>query len=191
MYRILHVFEGDYLAGFLLITGVALLLMHHRAVLASFPTKLAAPRLRALLPASICAMIILLLYSGWLDLTFSAAWLTSARWLRFPIFFLVLLPYHFAEEIVTGSLSSRGRLQRLALALSLRFVCWSAMAVGVFFLHSGEVLLILLVPYFAVFCVLQRLVTDVVRTQTGSPSSAAIFGAILMTGFCLAIFPVA
>ncbi len=191
LYRILHVFEGDYLAGFLLITGVALLLLHHRAVLASFPYRMVTAQLHALLPAIICAMIILLLYSGWFDLTFSAAWLISARWLRFPFFFLVLFPYHFAEEIVTGRLSSRGRLQRLALALSLRFVCWSAMVVGVFFLHSGEVLLILLVPYLAVFCVLQRMVMDVVRTQTGSPSSAAIFGAILMAGFCLAIFPVA
>ncbi len=191
LYRILHVFEGDYLAAFLLITGVALLLMHHREVLAVLRATLTSVQLRALLLAASCAMIILLLYSGWFDLTFSAAWLTSARWLRFPIFFLVLFPYQLAEEIVIGPLSSRGRLQRLALALSLRFVCWSAMVVGVFFLHSGEILLILLVPYLAIFCVLHRLVMDVVRTQTGSPSSAAIFGAILMAGFCLAIFPVA
>jgi pimeloyl-ACP methyl ester carboxylesterase len=191
LYRILHVFEGDYVAGFLLIAGAALLLMHHRAVRASFPPRMDTAQLRALLPAIICAMIVLLLYSGWFELTFSAAWLTPARWLRFPFFFLVLFPYHIVEEVVTGPLASRARLQRLALALSLRFVCWSAMAAGIFFLHSGEALLILLVPYFAVFCVLQRLVMDVVRAQTGSASSAAIFGAILMAGFCLAIFPVA
>jgi pimeloyl-ACP methyl ester carboxylesterase len=190
-YRILHVFEGDYLAGFLLITGVALALAHHRAVLANFSAKQAFVQLRMLLLACSCALIILLLYSGWFDLTFSATWLTSARWLRFPFFFLALLPYHFAEEIVTGPVFSRGALQRLTLALSLRFVSWSALAAGVFFLHSGEILLILLVPYFAIFCVLQRLAMDVVRTQTGSASSAAIFGAILMAGFCLAIFPVA
>ncbi len=191
LYRILHVFEGDYLAGFLLITGAGLLLMHPRAVLASFPSGMVTAQLCALLPAIICAMIILLLYSGWFDLTFSAAWLTSARWLRFPIFFLAVFPYHFAEEIITGPLALREGVKRLALALSLRFVCWSAMAVGVFFLHSGEILLILLVPYFVVFCVMQRLAMDVVRAQTGSASSAAIFGAILMAGFCLAIFPVA
>jgi cellulose synthase/poly-beta-1,6-N-acetylglucosamine synthase-like glycosyltransferase len=191
LYRILHAFEGDYLAGFLLITGVALLLLHHSDVLAVLRTIPTSVQLRALLPAACCAIIILLLYSGWFDLTFSAAWLTSARWLRFPLFFLAVFPYHLAEETVTGPLSSRGALQRLTLALSFRFVAWSALAAGVFFLHSGEILLILLAPYFAVFCVLQRLGMDVVRTQTGSSSSAAIFGAILMTGFCLAIFPVA
>jgi pimeloyl-ACP methyl ester carboxylesterase len=191
LYRILHVFEGDYLAGFLVITGVGLLLLHCGEVLAVLRARLISTQLRALMLAASSAMIILLLYSGWFDLTFSAAWLTPARWLRFPLFFVTVFPYHVAEEILTGPLSSRGRLQRLALALSLRFVCWSAMAVGVFFLHSGEILLILLVPYFAVFCVLQRLVMDVVHVQTGSPSSAAIFGAILMAGFCLAIFPVA
>jgi hypothetical protein len=147
--------------------------------------------LRAHALAGFSAIVILLLYSGWFDLTFSGAWFTSGRWLRFPFFFLVLLPYHFAEEIVTGPLSSRGQLQRLTLALSLRFVSWSALAFGLFFLHSGEILLMLLATYFAIFCLLQRLVMDVVRTQTGSASSAATFGAILMAGFCLAIFPVA
>ena len=43
--------------------------------------------------------------------------------------------------------SVRRASQRLALALSLRFVLWSALAAGVFLLHSGEILLVLLVPY--------------------------------------------
>jgi pimeloyl-ACP methyl ester carboxylesterase len=191
MYQTLHVFEGDYLAGFLLLVGAALLLAHHSDVLAVLRAGLNLALLRAHALAGFSAIVILLLYSGWFDLTFSAAWLTSARWLRFPFFFLVLFPYHFAEEIVTGPLSSRGQLQRLTLALSLRFVSWSALAFGLFFLHSGEILLMLLATYFAIFCLLQRLVMDVVRTQTGSASSVAIFGAILMAGFCLAIFPVA
>jgi hypothetical protein len=191
LYRILHVFEGDYLAGFLLLMGIMLVLLHYRDILAVLRDRLTFAQLRALLMAGSCAIVILLLYSGWFDLTFSAAWLTPARWSRFPFFFLVLFPYHFAEEIVIGPVSSRGAMQRLAIAMSLRLVSWSALAVGVFFLHSGEILLMLLAPYFAVFCVLQRLGMDVLRTQTASASSAAIFGAILMAGFCLAIFPVA
>lgn len=190
-YRILHVFEGDYLAGFLFLTGVALLLLHYRAVLASSSSNPGRAQVRVLLMAGIGAVIFVLLYSAWFDLTFSAAWLTSAKWLRIPFFLLVLLPYHFAEEIAVGPLSQRGAWQRLALALSLRFVCWSALATGVFLLHSGEILLVLLAPYLTGFCLLQRLGMDIVRAQTGSASSAAIFGAILMAGFCLAIFPVA
>jgi hypothetical protein len=190
-YHILHSFEGDYLAGFLLITGLALLLVHHHAVLGSSSALAGPAQLHALLMAGLGAVIFLFLYSGWFDLTFSAAWLTPARWLRFPFFLLVLFPYHFAEEIVVGSPFARGALPRLALAVSLRLVFWSALATGVFLLHSGEILLVLLVPYLAVFCVLQRLGMDIVRAQTGSASSAAIFGAILMAGFCLAIFPVA
>lgn len=191
LYQVLHVFEGDYLAGFLLITGAALLVLHHGDVLAVVRANLTFVQLRALLLAASCAIIILFLYGGWFDLTFSAAWLTAERWSHFPLFFLAVFPYHVAEEIVTGGMPSRGKLERLILALSHRLVCWSALAAGVFFLHSGEVLLILLAPYFAVFCALQRMGMDVVRAQTGSASSAAIFGAILMAGFCLAIFPVA
>jgi pimeloyl-ACP methyl ester carboxylesterase len=190
-YHILHVFEGDYLAGFLLLVGAALLLSHHRDVLTALRAGFTSAQLRTVLLSSFCAIVILLLYSGWFDLTFSAAWLTSARWLRFPLFFLMVLPYHFAEEIIAGPLASRSKLRRLTLVLSLRFLAWGALAAGVFFLHSGEILLILLFPYFAIFCVLQRLGMDVVRGQTGSATSAAIFGAILMSGFCLAIFPVA
>ena len=190
-YHILRVFEGDYLAGFLLLVGAALLLIHHRDVLTALRAGFTSAQLRTLVLSSFCAIVILLLYGGWFDLTFSAAWLSSARWWRFPLFFLAVLPYHFAEEIIAGPLATRGALRRLALALSLRFLAWGALAAGVFILHSGEILLILLVPYFAMFCVLQRLGMDVVRGQTGSATSAAIFGAILMAGFCLAIFPVA
>jgi hypothetical protein len=40
------------------------------------------------------------------------------------------------------------------------------------------------------FFILQRLGMDVVRKDTGSPMAAALFGAILLAGFCLVIFPV-
>jgi pimeloyl-ACP methyl ester carboxylesterase len=189
--RVLHVFGGDYLAGFLLVLGLLLVLLHHRDIHAVFRTNPALPQLRQILKAAVCAFVILFLFSGWFDLTFSAAWLDMARWLRFPAFFLAFLPYHAAEEIVAGPLVSRGSVKRLALTLSLRLVAWGALLAGIFFLHSGQILLILLAPYFGFFCLLQRASMDVVRRETGSAAAAAVFGAILMAGFSLAIFPVA
>jgi hypothetical protein len=61
---------------------------------------------------------------------------------------------------------------------------------GIFVLHSGAILLVLLAFYLALFFVFQRLGMDVVRQQTGSAIAAAVFGAILLAGFCLVIFPV-
>jgi pimeloyl-ACP methyl ester carboxylesterase len=189
--RPLHLFEGDYFAGFLLINGALVVLLHWSATQAVFRASSAQAQFRKILMATFCAFVVLLLFSAWFDLTFSGAWLSAARWLRFPAFFLACLPYHAAEEIVAGPPSFRGGARRLALALSLRLIAWCALLGGIFFLQSGEILLVLLAPYFGFFCVLQRLSMDVVRKETGSAAAAAVFGAILMSGFCLAIFPIA
>jgi pimeloyl-ACP methyl ester carboxylesterase len=189
--RVLHVFEGDYLAGFLFLLGLLLVLWRLKDIHAVFGANPATAQLRQILKAAISAFVILFLFSGWFDLTFSGAWLDAARWLRFPAFFLAFLPYHAAEEIVAGPLASRSLTKRLALTLSLRLIAWGALLAGIFFLHSGQILLLLLAPYFGLFCLLQRASMDVVRRETGSAAAAAVFGAILMAGFSLAIFPVA
>jgi pimeloyl-ACP methyl ester carboxylesterase len=189
--RPLHLFEGDYFAGFLLINGGLLVLLHRSAVQAVFRASAAPAQVRKILMAAFSAFVVLLLFSGWFDLAFSGAWLSAARWLRFPAFSLACLPYHAAEEILAGAPGSGGAARHLALALSLRLIAWCALLGGIFFLQSGEILLLLLAPYFGLFCVLQRLSMDVVRKETGSAAAAAGFGAILMSGFCLAIFPIA
>jgi len=61
---------------------------------------------------------------------------------------------------------------------------------AIFVLHSGEILLVLLAVYIGAFCVLQRLGMQVVRKSTGSPLAAALFGAILLAGFALVVFPI-
>jgi hypothetical protein len=78
---------------------------------------------------------------------------------------------------------------RLLKALGLRLIAWAALVVAVFFLHSGEVLLVLLAPSFFIFCLLQIWGMKVVREVTASPAAAALFGAILLAGFCLVVFP--
>ena len=61
---------------------------------------------------------------------------------------------------------------------------------GTFMLHSGQILVVLLMPYFALFFLFMRLGARLVRQRTASPTTAAIFGAILLAGFSLVLFPV-
>jgi pimeloyl-ACP methyl ester carboxylesterase len=183
--KVIGIFQGDYLASFMLLLGTALVLAHWK----SLRTELSAP-VRMLAAAAFAALVLHLLVTAWFDLSFYVAWLTAAKWARFPFLLVVLLPYHVAEEFLLGTPQSGRRWQRLAVALSLRLISWGALMAGVLFLHSGEILMGLLSVYFALFNVLQRSAMDIVRKETGSIAATALFGAILLAGFCLVIFPI-
>ena len=178
-------FQGDYLASFLLLLGAALIAVHWKTIRAVF-----AGSPRQLLASVFAGVVLLLLVTAWFDLTFYEAWLTGAKWARFPLLLVALLPYQVAEETLLGPVQSGKRGRRLALALSLRLITWGALMVGVLFLHSGEILMGLLSVYMALFNMLQRSAMDVVRNETGSAAATALFGAILQAGFCLVIFPI-
>lgn len=183
--RSIHLFEGDYLASFLLLLGVAILLLRWNSLRAHLS------RWKSGLPgASFAGLILFLLFSAWLELSLYEAWLTPPKWLRFPFLFLAFLPYHFAEEISRGNTGNRSELRRFVAGLSFRAVAWAALALGVLYLRSGEILMVLLLPYFVLVTVLQRRGMDIVHQETSSALAAAVFGAILLAGFCLVIFPV-
>jgi pimeloyl-ACP methyl ester carboxylesterase len=182
--KAIRIFQGDYLASFLLLFGVLLLTLHSshlRSALSNFP--------RHLLAAGFAGILLLLIITAWFDLTFYEAWLTPAKWARFPFLLAGLLPYHFAEEALLGPAENGKRWRRLALALILRFISWGALMGSVLILHNGEILMGLLALYMAVFNLIQRSGMDIVRTETGSVAATALFGAILQAGFCLVIFP--
>jgi hypothetical protein len=178
-------FQGDYLASFLLLLGAALIAVHWKTIRAFF-----AGSPRQLLASVFAGVVLLLLVTAWFDLTFYEAWLTGAKWARFPLLLVALLPYQVAEETLLGPVQPGKRGRRLALALSLRLITWGALMVGVLFLHSGEILMGLLSVYMALFNMLQRSAMDVVRNETGSAAATALFGAIIQAGFCLVIFPI-
>lgn len=183
--RSIHLFEGDYLADFLLLLGIALLLLRWNSL------RVHLSHWKSALPAALFAgLILVLLFTAWLELSFYEAWLTAAKWLRFPLLFLAFLPYHFAEEISLGPAANKSGWGRFAKGLSLRAVAWAALAVGVLCLRSGETLMVLLLPYFVLLHVLQRRGMDIVHQETSSALATAAFGAILLAGFCLVIFPV-
>lgn len=181
-----HLFEGDYLAGFLLIAGVGLLAAHHQKI-----STLWDFNVKHLLGAAFAAIVVPLLIYAWLDLTLTEAWITPARWLRFPAVLLLALPFHAAEELALGpAMRTRLSKTRLAYALALRALVWGVLLVGIVAMHNGEILLALLAPYFGLFCLFQRTGMDVVRSSTGSALAAAIFGAILLAGFSVVVFPI-
>jgi pimeloyl-ACP methyl ester carboxylesterase len=183
--KIICLFEGDYLVSFLLLLGAALVFLHRGSLgpaLGGRPIEM--------LGVMFGGLVLFLLIAAWSDLTFYQAWLTAEKWARFPFLLVVLLPYHTAEEIVLGSTENRTGWRRLALGLSLRLITWAALMAGVLVLHSGEVLLGLLAPYLAIFNLLQRCGMDLVRNDTDSAAASALFGAILLAGFCAVIFPV-
>ena len=182
--RRIGLFQGDYLVSFLLLLGVGLALMHWSA-----ERQALASSTRDLLAAAFAGLVLLLLATAWFDLTFYEAWLTAAKWARFPFLVVVVLSYHFAEEVLLGPMQIGKRGRRLALALTLRLISWGALMGGVLILHNGEILMGLLSVYMAVFNLIQRSGMDIVRTETGSAGAAALFGAILLAGFCLVIFP--
>jgi pimeloyl-ACP methyl ester carboxylesterase len=195
--RALHLFQGDYFASFLLILGTVLLVLHWNSLRNLFvpgatgPTNTQPARSLhfTILLALFAALLLHFLITAWLDLTFSEAWLTAPRWARFLPFCIAVLPYHAAEELLLGPSSPGNASRRVLTALLLRLLAWGAIVAALFVLHSGEILLVLLAPSFALFCLLQAWGMKVVREVTASPAAAALFGAILLAGFCLVVFP--
>jgi pimeloyl-ACP methyl ester carboxylesterase len=182
--KAIGLFQGDYLASFLLLFGTVLVVMHWSSVRRALTSST-----RHLLAAGFAGVALLFLATAWFDLTFYEAWLTGAKWMRFPFLLIALLPYLMAEETLLGPVELGKRWRRLALALTLRLISWGALMAGVLILHNGEILMGLLSLYMAVFNLIQRSAMDIVRNETGSGAATALFGAILQAGFCLVIFP--
>ena len=181
--RLLHLFEGDYLASFFLILGLLLLALHFRAAL----TQLGVPP-GLFLASAAAALLLQFLVASWFELSATSAWLTLQRWARFPVFLLAAFLFLYAVELLVGPVV-RSRLRYLFWFL-LVVLAWASLVFGVLFLKSGEILFVLLSPYFALQFLLGGLAIQLVRRLTGSPAAAAIFGAILLAGFSLVLFPV-
>jgi hypothetical protein len=182
----LKLYNGSYFASFLLLTGAVLLLVNYKTTTALFTSLPPSILLRAF----VAGLIVHLLVTFWLDATFAEAWLTAGRLARLPVFFLAAFAYLLAEEILLGDPQPSRRWTRVVLAMGMRLAAFLVLVFGIFVLHSGAILLILLAIFLAIFFVFQRMGMDLVHRETGSAVAAAVFGAILLAGFCLVIFPV-
>ena len=180
-----RLYNGGYFASFLLITGLVLLGVHNKSAGALWPVKV-----HTLLIAGFVGLVLHLLVTSWFDATLTEAWLPGGRWARLPVVFVAALSYLLAEELLLGAPSTGRGWARFLLAFAMRLVAFLVLVFGIFVLHSGAIMLILLALFLAVFFVFQRLGMDLVRQETDSAVAAAVFGAILLAGFCLVIFPV-
>lgn len=181
----LGLYSGGYFASFMLIAGLVLLVSRRKAL-----QTLAPIRRTTLFWAAFAAVVLHLLVTAWFDATLTESWVSAARWGRFPVLFVAALAYLLAEELLLDPMSKRRAWMRLVVALALRLTAFIVLVFGIFVLHSGAILLILLAIFLALFFVFQRLGMDVVRRESGSALAAAVFGAILLAAFCLVIFPV-
>lgn len=192
--RVLRSFEGDYFASLLLLIGFFALAVNARrlreAAQASKNARASGrPQYVSMLLAVFAALLLGVLFGAWLDLSVTEVWPTAGRLARLLPFAAAVLPYHFAEEFLLGPVREGKTAARLMTALLLRLLIWVLLVAGIFVLHSGEILPVLLAPYLGLFCLGQRWAMDVVRKDTASPAASALFGAILLAGFCLVAFP--
>jgi len=192
--RVLHLFEGDYFASLLLIAGIVILAFHVKSLQGLFSntrnaSETSRPIYISLLLAGFAALTLCVLFGAWIDLSFFEAWPSATRLARFVPFALAVLPYHLAEEFVLGPAAPGKTFGRLLTSLSLRAILLLAIVASIFFLHSGEILPVLLATSFGLFSLAQSWGMCVVRRVTASPAAAALFGAILLAGFCLVVFP--
>lgn len=181
----LHLYSGAYLASLLLIAGVLLLVLNFGFVMeyATFNGK----RLAA---AAILGFATFLALGAWLNWQLDDAWLNAPRWLRFAGLLPFAWIFSFAEEVVLGPPHhAKKRAARFAIFLSLRLEIFLACLLAYYMLDSGQVLIVILFIYLALFSALQRLATDALRVRTGSATSAALFGAILASWFISTVFP--
>jgi pimeloyl-ACP methyl ester carboxylesterase len=181
--RMIRLFEGDYLASFFLLSGVILLLLHPKQALRKLTVKPGV-----VLSAAAAGLILHMLVTGWFELTVTGAWLTLQRWGRFPLFFLAAFVFLYALEILLGPVVEPRK--RLGLDYLAILLAWLVMAFGTFVLHTGQILVVLLMPYFALFFLFMRPGARLVRQRTASATAAAVFGAILLAGFSLVLFHV-
>lgn len=181
----LHLYSGAYLASVLLIVGILLLTLNF-----GFVMEYATFNAKRLAAAAILGFVTFLVLGAWLNWQLDDAWLNAPRWLRFAGVLPFAWIFAFAEEVVLGPpRHGKQRAARFAIFLSLRLEIFLACLLAFYMLASGQVLIVILFVYLALFSVLQRLATDALRLRTGSATSAALFGAILASWFISTVFP--
>jgi alpha-beta hydrolase superfamily lysophospholipase len=181
----LHLYAGAYLVSLLLIVGLLLLILNF-----GFAMEYATFDGKRLAAAAVLGLATFLAIGAWLNWQLDDAWLNAPRWLRFAAILPFAWIFAFAEEVVLGPVHhGRQRAARFAIFLSLRLELFLACVLACYLLANGEVLILLLFVYLALFSILQRLATDALRVRTGSATSAALFGAILASWFISTVFP--
>jgi pimeloyl-ACP methyl ester carboxylesterase len=183
--RFLHLYDGDYLASLLMLSGTLLLVMNWKYAKQNFSIEA-----RGLLSAIAVGMVVILATGAWCNWQLSDLWMNGPRWLRFAALLPVMWIFSFSEEVVLGPVGTgKRRARRFASFLLMRLELWLACVLAYYTLASGRALILVLMTGLAAFSVLQRAAADAVRLRTPSVAVAAAFDAILLAWFVAAVFP--
>jgi pimeloyl-ACP methyl ester carboxylesterase len=186
--RFVRLYDGDYLASLLLLSGSFLLALNWKYARAN---KLSGQAWR-LIVASAAGIAVILSLGAWINWQLSDLWMNQTRWLRFAELLPVAWIFSFAEEVILGPVGTgRYRARRFAVFLAMRLELWLACVLGYYLLGSGQALIGVIGPGLASFSIVQRLATDALRLRLGlgSATAAAAFSAILAAWLIAAVFP--
>ncbi len=199
----LRLYNGGYLASYLFVVGLALLILQIRRKRACGATAEGQPdprprpagllrEARPVLGGTLAGGAAMLAFGAWLNWTGCDLWLNAPRAWRFAALLPFLLPYFAAEERALGPPAAgwRGELCRYAQFALLRSILAAALLVPILLLGQGPVLALLLLPYAALLSLLQRLAADQLRRHADSAAAAICFSAILMAWLMAAILPI-
>jgi hypothetical protein len=181
----LHLYNGDYLASLLLLSSLFLLAFNRRQLRLH-----SSGRAASVMAAAVLAFAIFLSLGAWLNWQLGDLWLNTPRWLRFAVLLPAMFIFCFSEEVLLGPVpKGKRRWIRVVISLAMRLELWLACLLAYYQLNNGQALIGVLVPTLALVSLLQRLSSDELRTHSRSPIAAATFGAILVSWFIAAIFP--
>lgn len=182
--RMLHLYSADYLASFLSLTGLLLLVLLPREIRASFRGSA-----REILAAVILAVFVAVPFALWTNWQFADLWPNAPRALLILPLAAVTWPYFAAEEVALGPLCARSGAARWLFFGAMRLVLLGALALAYFGFKNGEFLPVLMSPAFALVSLGQRAASDLLQRRAPSLAGAATLDAILAAWFLAATFP--
>jgi len=177
-------YGGGYLACFLLLVGIAVMLLLRKELRGVFNHGY-----RPVLAAAALGLLVFCGLGAWLNWQLMEVWLSGVRWIYFVPLFLANLPYLIAEEVALGPPGKFRRVERFTTFVVLRLILWLALLAGILIFLSGQVLMAMLAAFLITVSLAQRFGGDAIRRRTGSAAAAAIFSAILAAWFMAAVFP--
>ena len=163
--RFVRLYDGDYLASLLLLSGSFLLALNCKYARGN---KLSRQGCRWI-AASAAGIAVVLCAGAWINWQLGDLWMNQTRWLRFAELLPVAWIFSFAEEVILGPVrTGRYRARRFAVFLVMRLELWLACVLAYYMLGSGQALIGIIGPGLAAFSIVQRLATDALRLRLGS-----------------------
>jgi hypothetical protein len=174
----LNLFATDYLVGFLLLSGLVLILSlrfsesgDSTSLFHGFWSG------KGVIRAVGAATFVIVIFGFVIGSRLVHTTLTDGRWWRFIVIVLAGLPLFVYDELITRRLVPNW--PALATALITRGLFLAFLLTGVLTFNREKAFLVLIVPLIVGFWIGLWFVTGVVHRNTREPFSAALFAAIV------------